>query len=370
MKYPPRKMQHPEVIASDELWARVFGTLMRTYDEVGQEPRNSGQIQQVLDAILGRIDGDTAYSSMAYAVLKWMRRGRPIYYLEEQLARALADTELPFETFELPVWLPDDGMWVAVPPLFDVENVDTGMHRVEGFYLTLDSVAVPLDAEGRPMLRPRDFNDGPPKSKVVEIVAGRHVELDAITCVGVGEPRKHPGEPAMIRDDALVVFHLVPGMPLGDEAKALGGIAELTRMVTNLLYAMRRTTSVERELRECELPRKAARRRAGRAERLLAQGGKTIAPYTVLRLSSRVRPPRVPSALLPGTELGARKLQHPRLVPGHFHRYWVLDPRNEHVLETKPGVGGTLHLIEYLLAPYVQGAGLPQKNEKTIVVRR
>jgi len=344
----------------------IYEAMREIFAETGLY--SSGQIQGLLNGLsTGGQRFDTAQGAMCFAILAWQDNGRAVYFLEEGLAETLTNTEMPMDLFDLPAWVPDNGMYVVVPPLFMLENPDTSLHPVEGFYLVKDMIAVPKGKDGRPDYRTTDhLLDG--KHTVVSSDEGYEM-VQGITCVGVGKPKGYTWNMREMRNDALVVFHLCPGIPLGEDTKnAFGGIAELERVVVNLLYAMQNTTSVVAERRQPELGDKAAKRRPAKAQKLLDESGKTLDAYTVLSLSRTVRSAR-PSEAREGTETPERKLRHPKYISGHFHRYWVRDAAKERVLETKDGKSGKLYLVEYLLAPYLQGADLPKPPTKTVIVR-
>jgi hypothetical protein len=363
MKYPPRSQQHPEIMSAGIYGPPLYAALRAQFRE--GELRSSGQIQGLLEA-LG--DGfDTAQGAMCFSIMAWQDNGKAVYFLEEGLAETLTHTEMPMSSFDLPAWIPDNGMYVALPPLFDIENPDTSRHLVEGFYLVKDLIAVPLGADGKPDFHTTaHLKNG--KHTVVSDADG-YQPIQGITCVGVGRPKGFRWNLKEMRDDALVVFHLCPGTPLGEGTKrAFGGIAELERVVVNLLYAMRNTTSVVVERRQPEMGEKMSKRRPAKAKKLLEEGGKTLDAYTVLSLSKTVRSAR-PAEGREESAAPERKLKHPKYISGHFHRYWVKDAAKERVLETKDGKGGKLYLVEYLLAPYLQGADLPKPPTKTVIVR-
>ncbi len=363
MRTLPRKQQHPEILSASGHYEAFVRGASAWYG--GAPLRSSGQVEAFLRAHFAQ-SFDSAFNATIYALGKWAGCSRPVYFLERELAETLVHTEVPMRTFDLPAWLPDESMYVSCPPLFELENPASGMHPVEGFYLVRDTMGVLLDAEGRRRYDTRKSLPGEPAPTVSSGDPGVEM-VEGITCIGVGKDRSR--DPRVI-DDALVVFHLVPGVPLDEHSRhSFAGIHQLERVVVNLLYAMQRTSSVVREQRQPELDPRHAGRRPGRAEKLLRDSGTTVAPYTVLSLSKKTRS-AAPAAQPEGVASVERKLRHPKLISGHFHRYWVADPGDETVLDTRQGKASTLYLVEYLLAPYVQGADLPAPAVKTVLVVR
>ena len=372
-KYTPRAQVHPEVMSA----GAVMGAVLKLVEQVA--PTTAGPVQLLLTRVFN--DDDVTHAHMVWAVRAWLLNNRPLYHLDEALAETLARTEVPSDRFDLGTWLPTDGMYLSLPPIFDVESDDGTFRRVEGLYLVRDRIAVPWDpARDRDeMDTPRQAGDalvvdmsaadaGP--SGVVTLESGSWVEKEAITCVGIGRPtRLVAGIPEM-RDDAIVTFNLVPGVSLmRGAASKIGGIAELQRVAYNLLYALQRTRSVRSEWAVPEVSRKAMKRSEKKRAALLE--GRSTAPYTVLYLSSRVRTVAQPDPAggEPHAPLAARRLRGPKFISGHFHKYWVRNPDGEHVLEVKDGVSGKLHLVEYLLAPYTQGTDIQDKRQKNVIIR-
>jgi hypothetical protein len=336
-EYAPRQVVHPERFLHSE-----SGSGKKLLEELhqprrGRRPDGTGETAAIMQSY-GVDPSDVTVGPMMWAMLRWFENNRPIYFLDRALAETLTHTEIPMATFDLPVWLPDDGMYIVLPPLFTIQNDISGQHVVEGVYLVKDTVAV-SDTRG-PAFPSRSL--GSPRL-IESHETGFHV-APAIMCVGIGKEK--PGQ-----GDAIVNFSLMPGTPLkGAPESTFGGIPELIRVICNLLYALQHTTSIERERCIPALTKKQAERRPGRME----AGGKSAAPYTILRIHGTLRSAR--STSVP-TEGG--KLLHPKRISGHFHQYWVLEPGTEKVLDRKPGAGGTLCLVEYLLAPYTQGEHLP-----------
>lgn len=353
-RYPPRAATHPEVLSRGVLGS----TFLRTLNTAGIGLKSTGHAQSYCDATG---DSDETHGPLLYALARWVGNNKPIYYLDRDLAETLTHTEVPMESFSLPVWIPDDGMYLVMPPIFWVSNPHTGKHAVEGIYLTRDTSLVKVDAEGN-----ADWSIDPQGSSsdvLYENSPGYKLN-PSISIVGIGASHGTFLNMPDMRDDAIVTAHLSEGCPITrDVHTTYGGIPEILRVVCNLLYALQRTRGVEQETVQPELSKKALKRKPGRTEKLMEEGGRSLLPYKILRLSKRVR-----MAVLSEGPRSGRKLRHQKVVSGHFHKYWVLDAEDEVVLDTKQGKGGDLKLIEFLLAPYIQGAHLPVPP-KTVVVK-
>ena len=368
-----RKQQHPEIMTGGVYGPLLYAAIRRCFPD---GVKSSGQVEQLLHSLNDRagvhVDPyDTAQGALAHAIIAWEDSGKPMYFLEEELAKVLMHTEIPMEVFDLSVDIPDNGMYVVLPPLFSLEN-SGHQHPVEGFYLVKDVIAVPTTGGGK-----ADFSDAmvgksqADRRRVVSIDSPDYLTVQGISCIGVGRPKGTMlGRMREERDDALVVFHLCPQIPLKGAPTAFGGIDELERVVVNLLYALKNTTSVVAERRQPVLSDKEVKRRPAKQERLLQETGRTVNAFTVLSLSKTVRSARPSSSGADNDVASERKLKHPKYVSGHFHRYWVLSPKGEKVLGEKEGRGGKLYLVEHLLAPYLQGVDLPPPATKTVIVKR
>ena len=362
-KYTPRQQVHPEVLSRDVMHQQIASLVQRARSSVN----SSGDMQLLLERIGS---DDTTVGAQMWAFLRWKEEGRPVYYVEKELAETLSKTEIPFSVFNLKLELPTDGMYVSLPPIFEVENRETGMHDVVGAYIVLDKLAVRVGEDGE-----LDFHvpDVVEERTVVDVRDEGFRLIEGITVVGVGRAKnvfKIGG--AQFLNDAIISAHFAAGQPITEHLKStFGGYSSLVRTTLNLLYAMQNTRSVVQERAVPELSKKALKRGEAKALKELEAEGRTVRPYTILSLSRTVR------TVQPGTRgasspAGTRKLTGPKFVSGHFHRYWVLDPAGEKVHETKDGVAGTLHLVEYLLAPYIQGEDIvPDPNKpKTVLVRK
>jgi hypothetical protein len=366
-----RKMQHPEIMTTGEYGPLLYDTIRKYFPD---GVKSSGQLEHFLHALHSaagnEIDPlDTAQGALTHAILAWEDNGKPVYFLEEELARTLTFTEIPVKTFDLGVEsVPDNGMYVVLPPLFCLSNSGQ-QHPIEGFYLVWDVIAVPA-VNGKPSFAAGAARvnkaDG---QRIVSSGSPDYIFVRGITCVGVGRPKGTvPARMREMRDDALVVFHLCPEIPLGAAPSEFGGVPELERVIVNLLYALKNTTSVLSEMVTPVMNTKEAKRRPTKAARVLQDAGKTLNSYRVLSLSKKVRSARPGGSA--GPEEPVRKLKHPKYISGHFHRYWVSSPGGERVLAEKDGKGGKLHLVEHLLAPYLQGEDLPPPKTKTIFIKK
>lgn len=363
-KYPLRDRLHPEVMVRGSFSSRILDTLDRGLENT--RGACSGQVAQALE-LLG--DDDTTHGQMFWALSQWRRHGKPIYHLDPGLAEALTHTDFPWETCGK-LELPEEALYLALPPIFSLEHFETGEHPVEGVYLVKDLIAVRVDDEGREVWWTADQPMG--VSRVITNKTAGYVYRPGISLIGIGASK---GIVALVgkggvevleeaRDDAIITTSILEGMPLHECDYLYGGVEELLRVVVNLLYLMNNTSACERERVTPEVEVKGSRERnRRRAIDEVEKKGKSLLPYTILRLSQRAKraEPR------PGAPV--RKIKYQTWVPGHFHSYWVLDPGDEKVLEKKPGKGGTLHRVSYFLTPYKMGEGLPERP-RTVVVRR
>ena len=140
-KYTPRQQVHPEVLSRDVMHQQIASLVQRARSSVN----SSGDMQLLLERIGS---DDTTVGAQMWAFLRWKEEGRPVYYVEKELAETLSKTEIPFSVFNLKLELPTDGMYVSLPPIFEVENRETGMHDVVGAYIVLDKLAVRVGRRG------------------------------------------------------------------------------------------------------------------------------------------------------------------------------------------------------------------------------
>ncbi len=295
-----------------------------------------------------------------WSIYQWVNNKKPLFVLEKELAWALSNTEPPMEKFDLLPELPIDGMYVCLPPVFDLDGGATGNHKVEGLFLTKNEVLVPKDGT---------ILEGPASMVDPERLSDFDI-IPSITILGVGEDKNKSSKSGWLRDDAIIYFSLVPGKPLYlDNDKHLG-VVELTRVVANLLYLLQNTHELLSE-KDPALPSSLLgdSRSARRERERDLDKGRSCLPHTVWKLSSLERKP--PKDSEPGTEPEQKMRGH--IVLGHIHNYWVLDPGKSKSLSTKKVSTKTrgeriYHLVSKWILPYVRGEG-PVEHAPTVLIR-
>jgi hypothetical protein len=237
-----------------------------------------------------------------------------------------------------------------------LEQLATGEHAIEGLYVTEDEFRIPVDDAGKPLWELEG-----------KVECHDHQKWDVrrgIAVIGVGEDKhQHYGMPekgdkwGLFRDDALVYFMLIPGKPLFLEGKewepGYRGIPELTRIVVNLLYILQNTQQIQLKKHDPAAGRLDGKERTRRRqEENFARKGKSVLPYTTMRLLEPAKPRN--KETLPGVERVSRRAH---IVVGHIHHYWV-KPGEKPALETKKNEKGTeLHRVAHWLLPYRTGTG-------------
>lgn len=358
-KYPLRQRVHPEILLRSEFFSPTLRAIGMVADSQPPERQCSGLAQQYL-LLLG--DDDVTHPQLFWALHRWVRCGKPLYYLDHGLAEALTHTDFPGEAMWENIQLPDESFYLVLPPLFALENDQTGDHVIEGVYVVRDDVMVPRNPDGTLNYVSQGKTDGrPPRAYVDDPRFARRL---GISLVAVGMPKGYLLGLEDARDDALVSSALVGGQPFSQNYK-YGGVEEVYRIVVNLLYLLQFTRQAERERVVPEVDVKGGRERnIRRAVEEVERKGKSLTPYTVLRLQER---PRVaPTAET--TPRSERRTKYRSWVAGHFHSYWVLKPGKDQVaVETREGKGGTLHRVVRFLTPYPKGAGLPERPRNIVV---
>lgn len=354
-----RAQLHPEILTRGSFSGRLLADIGRFL--VSARTPCSGEI----GAYLGTIgDDDVTHAQMFWALHQWNRCGKPVYYIEPGLAEALTHTDIPVSEL-WDIKLPEEAVYIALPPIFNLDHYETGHHPVEGVYLVPDWVAVRKGEDGKPSWA----NAHTPKADGHRLVTNFEegfLHKQGISLIGIGASRGSINGMKEARNDAIITTALVPGMPMNVREYYYGGCEELIRVVVNLFYMMQRTTALERELVTPMLDVKGGRERnKRRAEEKVHKDGKSLLPYTILRLSPKVKSVRTEASAKATT----RKLKFATWVSGHFHDYWVLNPAGEKVSEVKDGVGGKLNRVTKFLTPYKMGEGLPERPVKTVLVK-
>jgi len=349
-----RALSHPELC-----WPGMAGRTVQTVRDVMGEVEDVHAVGSAI-ATLG-LPASPSDMVLVWALHCWEKNHKPLFYLDEQLAWALANTEPPMDTFDLAPTLPINGMYLLLPPVFEIENDQTGMHKVEG-----------MDLTENPVLVPKDLNAPRPHGLIPTDQTDAHFDVvRGITILGVGEDkspdRKEKIRTGMgwMRDDALLFFHLVPGKPIYFAVDGLphdlDGSVPLARVVVNLLYMLQNTREI-RQVTDDPRPELRKEDRSARRERERERAkGRSVLPCTVLKLSSFEKP-LPPHRAEGGTQLKRKTRGH--IVLGHIHHYWVRDPQGLPVLDTRVTEHGTtLVKIAKWLLPYLKGAGpIADKN--------
>lgn len=287
---------------------------------------------------------------MHWSLHQWDKMGRPLFVLDGELAWALTQTEPPMTRFDLMPDIPIDGMYVVLPPVFDMAS-STGTHKVEGLFITTNDVVIP----------PSDYKHLP--SPPVPDKDGQVVRR-GITVLGVGEDiapglveRLDSGK-GWLRDDALIFFHLVPGLPLYYQSETVQGTAELTRVVVNLLYLLQHTKEIHPAKDPTTGIGSGNDRKSRREQHRESKKGRSYIPHTVWKLSTMERKASRP-AMVEGEDAVKRSVQG-GIVMGHIHHYWVVDPKDKKVVATKVEPtkahgDRTYYKVAKWLLPYVRG---------------
>lgn len=355
---PPRKdrlLSYPEIIMAGPM--RKVLDLLRS----GDDPIDAHQMAQRVHMVKSATTADANWTSfnldsyLYWALHKWERSGCPMFTMDGELAWAITHTEPPMATFDLLPEIPVDGMYITMPPVFDIGDDESGRHRIEGIFLTVNEILVPLDGRRAPG----------PIARVTPEERQDFFSVRGITVLGIGEdkaPDLHGriarGE-AWKRDDWVVFFNLIPGQPLFDGEEGPTGVQDLIKVVSNLLYLLQNTNSM-REEAEPHRPEFSGTDRRARRERERHQAkGRSVYPHRVWHLSTLDRTPMEDeSKVLSGRRVSGH------VVLGHIHRYWVLDPAGCRSLgtqevATKTKGTRTYHLVARWILPYVRGEGPP-----------
>lgn len=297
-----------------------------------------------------------------WSLFKWKQSLSPVFTLGCDLAWAIAHTDPPMKTFDILPEVPIDGMYVSVPPVIDI-GTDDSRRRIEGFFLTVNNISVPLDGH---------IPDNP-LSEIPSEELRNYRSCRGITVVGIGEDhapkladRIAQGK-GYQRDDLVLYFNLVPGMPL-----YVDGVEDpLTRMVTNLLYLLQNTTELQEQLEPVRPDLQGTDRKTRRERERWQQKGRSACHHRIWNLSStgrqRIIDPDAPDA--PEGESAHTAEAH--VVMGHIHKYWVLDPAGQRSLATREVQTKTrgvrqYHLVAKWLQPYIRGEG-PVAEPKVLV---
>lgn len=337
--------------------------------------RSMGKLQDIHD-LASRMVGyannwgfekDKTELFLQWSLHQWVNSHKPVFVIEEDLAWALVNTEPPMENFDLLPQIPTDGMYISLPPVFEIGDGGEdpkSRHKIEGIFLTYNEV-----------LTPKDGNEvSGSLTEVTPETFDKYDIVPSITVVGVGEDKRPQSKTnaAYLRDDLVLYFSLAPGKPLYFSENKPQGLAELTRVVTNLLYLLQNTRELS-EVQDPPLPGSLLgdSRTARRERERDLQKGRSCLRHTVWKLSTlKQKPSHKPEDSLPPEE---RKVRG-HIVLGHIHRYWVVDPGERKVLQTKTANSQTkgsrtYHLVAKWILPYRRGEG-PVENSPKVILRK
>ena len=261
----------------------------------------------------------------------------PIFWeLETNFAKAMLATDPPEDHGLAGFRLPYPAIWVDAPPILNVFNQETGMHKLEGFYLAEDWVPSRrriLDFVGKSNLQISDLDEELQRQldkMFVECLKTRPTDVmeRAILVLMVGEShgpvvhqtiQAHGREfDSVWRDDALLSFWIFTE----DAKRIVDGALEhtrsdATRLVTNLLMAIQSDYITHENVVPVapKSPKKLAK---------AARHGKSFAPYSIIKLGSRKS--GGDSATRSAHTEGTGK---DRIIRGHWNHYWVLQSNVE-----------------------------------------
>lgn len=328
---------HLEFFLESQPLRKVMGILEQGLEQNTEEmPRGSTKMTRILATAGMSIQGNKLRPDIAvpYCVLQCAPT-HAIWTIEQSTAEALYRTELPFYRFPSFPKIPFRGLYLRLPKgLFQIENNETGMHAVEGFYLVEDKMWNP------------DTNKWD----------------DAILVLGTGESKGDFVDPffGLSRDDAIVFFHLSDSKSFEYAKKAsIRGIPELLHVAVNLLWALH-----TRHLHRIDII-PALPKSPGKLKKRSRQG-LTMLPYSVIQLS---QPKRASSRSKVSGVRRKRSPDRPVVVSGHWRSYWVLYPGEETIIEVKPRMKnidgelrqeGYLHRVSRWIHPYIIQ---PEKGE-------
>jgi hypothetical protein len=338
-----RKLTHPE---------RMYATkgtrdaLVQPMIRAGVE--SSGAMREALERFGGMSLHGLEMETLTYwGQIQWQRSGRPLFVLDEDVAFALSKTAPPEDPLvELPQ-LPFDGMYVALPPVFEIWNNETDMHRVEGLYLVRD--------------------------KVIDPDRGGEV-VDGIAIMVIGETK--PDDPEFIarlkpeyqeyargHNDAVQYGYIVPGLSFSNprliaSSERMPGLKEGIRLAINLLFALT-TNAFDQKIVTPKLPKSPSKLKE-------LQRKRSTLPYRVLRFDKDLRLERKPRPSGGATETGRTMVAH--VVMGHWHRFYAkhpLDPSDPkdklaRVLKVEGEGKARTWTISRWVFPYPRGSGEPR----------
>lgn len=327
-------MRHPEIMLGAS-GARVgVEFLLHRMEEVRKErpdlPMSTLLAQEAVP--LNPTTGERASVREMPYILGLLSK-HPIYWeLDPALAAAMLATDPPDDPGLHGLRLPHSAIWVGVPPIFEIWNEETGMHKVEGFYIAEDWI--------------------PSRNKLFEKLSRKNVQLHelhsternivaeafqeamdsgqagdvlerAVLVLVVGESRSKPAVrnvmayghnyEVVTRDDALLSFWIFTEDPERKQEEYTPGSDLARKTVINFLMALQSDYLSHEKVvpKKPKSPKKVAR-----AERR----GESYSEYSVIRLGKRYSS----SETAKGTKAKPGE-QRDRIIRGHWAHYWVLE---------------------------------------------
>jgi len=311
-------------------------------------PLSRGTMPWCLAAVynsLGKGSSESA-SVAAYNAAQCSRDNCPVWYVGDELARALVETEPPVLEMAKVPQIPYKGLYLDLPTgLFQVFNEKTGLHPSWGIYIVADKRPVDVTKY--------DVSDEWEHSLLVTVVGAvrRRIPITVERHLYDGTVLR---EDATSLDDAIIYYPVYNGQgPRIDKTNThFSGLRESWRFVRNLLFALENGTffleNIQPSASDFPKPRAQSRRRH---EASLQKKGK-LRPYSVIRLSDAAKK----HAKTVTVKKGSAPAGHIRR--GHWHSYWVLDPTGTKVFATKVRTDGkTLHKVYRWLHEITVGDG-------------
>lgn len=282
-----------------------------------------------------------------YCQLQMRQHNNPLWVLDPECAEALINTDPPLlqdiideQILDERLRLPYPGLFLSVPPLFDLLDPVTGMHPIEGIYLA-ETPVLPL--EGAKWVqgdRTRTW------AKAIHRFGTKRMLL--ICAVGKTKGLHRGPDDVLDINDTLRTINIGPGVSIdkilenGPEDGRL-----ITNLVLNLLMALNTKHLTTRTVAAKKPPKNPSKR--DKAERR----GALFNSHTIVSLAPRAKQST-------GTRTASTQHTSPRghSVRAHWHSYWVVDPGDETPLGTREREDGkTLHRVWRWVNTFKRGTG-------------
>lgn len=329
------KKTHPELLESDHSFDTGVVPGREVMEAAAAAPLScSGD---VFAQLFGLKAGDSIDPNMAvsgrvlWAAVQWVRSGRPIMRLTDELRDMLLATEPPDEPLEGLPDIPFDGFYLTVSGGFEMWDNTSGFHQAEGLYVCRD----------RMMARAED---------------GEAAPREGLMVIGVGENKAGKKQEGLLRNDTLQYFAVIPGMRLDFWKSAIPGMKELLQIVVNLLLLWNSEGSIitMKGVRP-ELPKSPSKRKK------LERRGYSAVKYMTLGVREGYLDHQKTKTDISGWDGPV----HVAMVRGFFRKYWVMDPTTAQVLgESTNDKGTKLYCIRRFVAPHraLRRGEAPEKN--------